>query len=192
MSSGKKFCKKCGEETDRYADGRCAPCIRRKNSEWAKENRDKVNAKSRRWNAANADAKRKTNAAYREVNKLDINARRKAKRDANLAEARALYAAKNASRRHATGKLSKGIVVKLMISQRWRCACCLEPFGKAYHIDHIVPLSRGGTNTDENVQLLLPTCNLQKSTKTFEEFVATRRSKVLRQAMNGGKNAATG
>jgi 5-methylcytosine-specific restriction endonuclease McrA len=39
------------------------------------------------------------------------------------------------------------------------CAYCGQP---AEHLDHIVPLSRGGTNHRSNLQALCSTCNLSK------------------------------
>ena len=32
-----------------------------------------------------------------------------------------------------------------------------------YHVDHRMPLSLGGSNYPDNLQLLCPTCNLSKS-----------------------------
>ena len=192
MSSGNKFCKTCNTETPRYVSGRCIPCTKAKNARWAAANSDAVNKKSRKWNAANAESKRATNAAYRAKNRDQINARRKIRRDENLAAARAQYADKNALRRHAAGKLSKGIVFKLLIAQRWKCACCGTPFGRQYHVDHIIPLSRGGRNIDSNVQLLLPRCNQQKYTLTHEEFMRSRRANYLQNTGIGGTNTEPG
>jgi len=51
----------------------------------------------------------------------------------------------------------------------WRlypcCPCCGNPWGQrdTISLDHIVPLSRGGPNTGENVQPLCQPCNLWKS-----------------------------
>ena len=42
------------------------------------------------------------------------------------------------------------------------CALCSEP---AVEIDHIVPLSRGGSNEPENLQALCKGCNNEKSDK---------------------------
>ncbi len=42
-------------------------------------------------------------------------------------------------------------------------------FGPNYHIDHIVPYSRGGKNHIDNYQLLCGHCNRTKSNKIGEE-----------------------
>lgn len=38
-------------------------------------------------------------------------------------------------------------------------------------IDHILPLSKGGTHTEDNVELVCLPCNIRKGTKTKEEFI---------------------
>lgn len=74
----------------------------------------------------------------------------------------------------AGGTLSENIVERLMKLQRGRCACCGEQLNGKYHIDHITPLVRGGTNSDENIQLLLPRCNLSKGPKDPIEYMQAR------------------
>jgi 5-methylcytosine-specific restriction endonuclease McrA len=66
----------------------------------------------------------------------------------------------------AGGKLSNGIVKKLLKLQRGMCAACHCKLSKSgQHIDHIMPIAKGGANIDGNVQLLCPSCNLDKNAK---------------------------
>lgn len=70
-------------------------------------------------------------------------------------------------RKNTVGKLSANIVEKLKLSQANRCSICFCDLVK-YHIDHIVPISKGGMNVDSNVQLTCVSCNLKKSNKLDE------------------------
>jgi 5-methylcytosine-specific restriction endonuclease McrA len=46
------------------------------------------------------------------------------------------------------------------------CACgCGRSILGGYHIDHIVPIAKGGTSERRNLQLLAPICNLRKGAK---------------------------
>lgn len=56
---------------------------------------------------------------------------------------------------------------------KWRqgneCAICtVIPI--SYHLDHIIPLSRGGTHGIGNLQWLCPPCNMRKGKKTMTEL----------------------
>lgn len=67
--------------------------------------------------------------------------------------------AKKASGDHFTGHDVK----QVLASQKEKCANCLSSIRGGYHVDHIVPLARGGTNDRYNIQLLCPPCNIKKS-----------------------------
>ena len=60
-------------------------------------------------------------------------------------------------------------VVELMRQSGGTCAHCGSE-GKL-HVDHILPLSRGGSNELENLQMLCAPCNQSKHTKTMDEWV---------------------
>lgn len=49
--------------------------------------------------------------------------------------------------------------------QRGRCAYCQIKLSKGFHIDHIIAVSKGGTNDRRNLQLLCAPCNLAKSAR---------------------------
>ena len=55
---------------------------------------------------------------------------------------------------------------------RLTCYLCLIPidFGNN-HLEHKMPLSRGGTNAFENLDVACANCNRKKHTKTVEEFL---------------------
>lgn len=77
---------------------------------------------------------------------------------------------KNHERRdYSVGTLSPGIRDRLYAEQKGLCNGCGCEL-KNSHLDHIIPLCRDGTNTDDNVQLLCPHCNLSKGTKLMEEW----------------------
>lgn len=70
-----------------------------------------------------------------------------------------------------TGRLPKGTVANLLRLQRYRCAVCKDRLNRNYHVDHIIPLAKGGKHEPSNVQLLCPTCNVRKSAKDPIRFM---------------------
>lgn len=55
----------------------------------------------------------------------------------------------------------------------YACAAC---WGPAEHLDHIIPLSRGGCDAAHNLQWLCAPCNLSKGARLMEEWFATRQA----------------
>lgn len=56
-------------------------------------------------------------------------------------------------------------------SQEGLCAYCETPLFGEFHIDHMMPLSRGGDHDWMNFALTCARCNLQKRDKTPTEFL---------------------
>lgn len=55
-------------------------------------------------------------------------------------------------------------------SQRGLCWHCGNSLGDTWHADHLVPLSRGGSNAPENIVISCPQCNLSKGAKLPQEW----------------------
>lgn len=55
--------------------------------------------------------------------------------------------------------------------QNGRCLCGAD-LKADWTIDHIAPVSRGGTHWPDNIQLLCTACNISKHTKTMAEWEA--------------------
>ena len=71
-------------------------------------------------------------------------------------------------------KRSKDIKSVLYRQQEGRCVgvCGSRKLDiDLFEIDHIRPRSKGGTDTDENLQLLCPTCNRRKGSKAMARFL---------------------
>lgn len=49
--------------------------------------------------------------------------------------------------------------------------CCYCTKSENLQIEHLLPLSRGGEHTEDNVKLACKTCNLRKGNKTVEEYL---------------------
>ena len=51
-----------------------------------------------------------------------------------------------------------------------KCYYCGAKVGSSYHVDHVVPLSRGGSNDISNLVIACPTCNQKKRARLPHEF----------------------
>jgi len=81
-------------------------------------------------------------------------------------------------RRRSKGVVKKGVIEQVLNENIFRygiltCEKCKEICLENYHIDHIVPISRGGNNDYNNLQVLCAGCNLKKHVK-----IADYRSRV--------------
>jgi 5-methylcytosine-specific restriction endonuclease McrA len=74
-----------------------------------------------------------------------------------------------AVKKKAVGSHTVADIERIFKLQKNKCAYCKCRLTK-HHIDHIVPLSRGGSHNKENIQLLCPRCNMSKSAKDPIQF----------------------
>lgn len=84
---------------------------------------------------------------------------------------KAVQAAKYNRRRLALNgmRLTADIIQEVRNAAGGICCYCGEPFGDG-HIDHVIPVSRGGTNARDNLVYCCATCNQSKSANTLEEW----------------------
>jgi|ERR1035437_3573496 5-methylcytosine-specific restriction endonuclease McrA len=70
-------------------------------------------------------------------------------------------------------KIQQSEVNQLLINNDHKCFYCKVGVkrGINLHLDHKMPLSRGGAHTIDNLVPSCATCNLRKGTKTPEEFL---------------------
>ena len=180
-----RFCPKCQVETERKKNGHCKPCAKAYSATYQSANREKVNAQIYAWNAANREKVNARTAAWKLANPEKIKAYAEANREklqeksiawkkANPDAVRIFYQNRRARKLENGGSLSKGLSAKLFKLQKGKCPCCKHSLGDDYHLDHIVPMALGGSNTDDNIQLLRATCNHQKHAKHPIDFMQQR------------------
>ncbi len=156
---------------------------------WAQENMERKHAAEKAWRQANPDKAKAISAAYRERHPERTRAASAAWRAANPDKHRAAVAAYQAShpeqrraieanrrarKQAANGTHTPEDIADLFRLQRGKCACCRASIKRGYHVDHIEPLARGGSNDRANLQLLCPTSNTRKSAKHPIDFMQSR------------------
>jgi 5-methylcytosine-specific restriction endonuclease McrA len=79
---------------------------------------------------------------------------------------------RRARERNAGGTHTATDIRYLLRIQKDKCAhpWCRKSLLRGYHIDHIMPLARGGRNDRQNLQLLCETCNQKKKSKHPIDF----------------------
>lgn len=90
-------------------------------------------------------------------------------RKGNPEKVRAIARNRRARKRAAEGTHTAADVEAQLKRQKGHCYYCGVKLDK-YHVDHVIPLSRGGSNSPDNLVIACPSCNLSKSDKMPHEW----------------------
>lgn len=171
------ICLDCNKEKIQYGAYACGECRRAYLRKWNSANRDKKNAHSRSWVENNkekrADIVRKSEEKQRHVkrawfikyyaknkDRFLINSRNVSK-DKKIA-LKMRYRARKVNAKH------EPYSPKEMYERDFHM--CMYCFDKANTLDHVVPLSNGGSDMADNIVAACKSCNSSKGSKTLVEW----------------------
>lgn len=176
-----KPCKKCGtSEWD--GRGNCKQCARNRAAKWyrnnldavkeyTKQNRESISDRTRKWREANSESVKEKSRQWREVNAESQKEKARQWKRNNKERHRAIqHTARRryrARKRGAGGSHTTAEWEALVKYYEGRCLCCGRDDVKLT-IDHIVPVSKGGSNNIDNIQPLCFSCNASKQAKIID------------------------
>lgn len=184
-----KTCVRCKQSLPREAfhnarnrpDGKYPYC-RKCNSEWnkARDAADPIAAAERRARKKAYDAKYNLIHKQRKLDQVKRRYEQKSeeiklgikKWQANNKELVRAYKAANKARRRSI--CNEGITGSELLAWREaqpkKCYWCGRGCKRKYHVDHYMPLSKGGKHEISNLVISCPTCNLRKHAKDPLDF----------------------
>jgi 5-methylcytosine-specific restriction endonuclease McrA len=145
---------------------------------YRKNNKEKIAKADAAYHKNNKEKIAKIKATYRKKNKDKIAKQEAAWRASNPEKSRCIVRARRARKRNAEGRHTAVDVQRIFDAQRGKCAHCLTGIKAGYHVDHIQPISRGGSNWPRNLQLLCAPCNQRKHAADPIDF-ARREGKLV-------------
>lgn len=180
----------------------CKPCCNSYHRAWYSRNTDHVRAESEKWRQLNPERNKEIKAEwyagnrermqeksliyYRE-HREEIRVKSRVWYEQNKEKALAACrvwrknnpeSRKASEARRRTNKISNTSVhytaddLKRLFEAQTGCCYCDADLSLSYHVDHVIPLSRGGGNGADNICLACPECNMSKGNKMlFKEWI---------------------
>lgn len=124
----------------------------------------------RRSNPEIAERRREQERAYIHKNAEVVSIRKKAYYDTHPEQRRIEAHNRRARERAVGGKHTVKDVQDQFQRQKGKCYYCKTDLANGYEIDHIIPISRGGSNGIDNIVLACPGCNACKYAKLPHEW----------------------
>lgn len=133
-----------------------------------------------KWYQENKERRRAYMADYMRKNRAKLVARAKAWKQANPERAKVLASHSSHIRRTRLSNTSEAEhkqTLKIMAAERQKkshvCYYCQKRFRGTMHWDHIIPVSKGGRHSPDNICVACEPCNLSKADRKLEAISAS-------------------
>lgn len=167
----------------------CKNCAKLSMKIWYEKNKKKRSEYNKIWNINNKEKRCALNSKWKKKNPEKIIRAGKLRYQScreKIIEAVKAYGSSNpekllansrnrrSRKRNAEGKHTAADIRAIFEKQQGLCANCQTKLFKSgtkkFHVDHIMPLARGGSNWAANLQCLCPACNLSKGAKHPDDW----------------------
>lgn len=170
-------------------NSQCKQCINLKSKKYREENREKVLETQKESYKRNKKNRLEKNKEYKNKNKdkikIDNNnyCKKRRKEDIQFKKMENIRAKNRINLKRAIKYYNEGknenlpskspsrLLLKLYEIQNNICAYCNNDMTDNIHIDHIIPLSKNGSNEVDNLILCCSTCNLSKNNKDLDVWL---------------------
>ena len=145
--------------------------IKDRNKEYHEQNKEKINKRMRdyRNNIKNKYGVSKSTLRYRKDKSFRLQCILRNSNCQNLKRALEYYNSGKSDK--LPSKSSSRLLLKLYEIQNHNCPYCSNNMKDDIHIDHIIPLSKNGSNEVHNLILCCSDCNLRKSAKELDVWL---------------------
>lgn len=132
---------------------------------------ERAREKTRRWYARNIEVQRERGRVKRAKSLEKYRQHSRSYNADNLPRLAAIARNRRARKKGNGGRHTAADVEAIFHAQSKKCACCRVRLGAKYHVDHIIPIARGGSDDRKNLQILCAPCNQSKSARDPIEFM---------------------
>jgi 5-methylcytosine-specific restriction endonuclease McrA len=163
----------------KFQDPEWVAAFREKQREYYRRMRDQILQKKRQEYITKTELIKERRQQYRLKNKDRVREQMRRWYSANREIVKAFNVLRKVRLKNCSGTHTAEEIKDLFARQRGKCAACSTRLSSNYHVDHIMPLARGGSNSIENIQLLCPPCNLSKGAKDPYEWAQKKRGRLF-------------
>jgi 5-methylcytosine-specific restriction endonuclease McrA len=171
------YCKSCrnkARKDHREANPEIKESARQRASNWYKNNIARAKENGKRNYQENKERYKQNGREWRENNQERYKESNRIRKHTHFRNNREAYNSYTRNRRallsNANGSHTAEDIRKLHESQNGLCAYCGAPLAGGYHVDHVIPISRGGSNYPSNLALACAFCNCSKNDRLLNEW----------------------